>query len=102
MKTLSFKQQDDNFEINGVCLTREELDLFLGTHGFYVTAEASVPYYFKSLASLSQLSEDELHTSLEYFSKLSATDKHRLQEEVSKKRRISQNLTETSNFYLPT
>lgn len=102
MRTISFNQDENNCSINGVEMTNQDFILFLGTHGFYYVRGSAVVNYFKSIVSLSQLSEEQLHTSLQHFSSLSRWDKDRLGEAVEEKRRYVENLTETPNILSPT
>lgn len=89
MRPISFNQSGSTYCLNGVVMTKEELDLFLGMNGFFVEGVGNFQHYLKSLSSIRQLPEDELTTSLDFFSTLTVEMKLEAQKYVERKKNIT-------------
>jgi hypothetical protein len=89
--TLNYRNQQ--FELNGLILTEEDMCLFLRTLGFIVPDTKGMDLFFGVLASISQLTDDELTRSLAEFSSFSDEDKELFRKHLSNLTPVLANLS---------
>jgi hypothetical protein len=87
IKSIQLNYQNNLFEVNGLPMTEDDMEFYLGYVGFYVVRPLkNLDLYFKVLASLIQLTDTELNETIIEFLSYSRDEREIIRELIENRR----------------